>query len=594
MRVALYARVSTDRQQERGTVASQLELLREAARTDGYQVVEEFVDEGYSGARLDRPALDRLRDAAEAGVLEGVVCLSADRLARSYAYQVLILEELERFAVRVRFLEGPAPGDDPQATLLVQVQGVIAEYERAKIAERYRRGKLYRARQGEIFFWKVPYGFRRVAEPGTPARMEIYEPEAEVVREIFRAYTDEGRSIRQIAFDLHERRVPSPTGKPVWGTSTLQRLLRNEAYIGTVYYNRREYLESAEPRRGQRNRKTRHRERPKEEWIPIPVPAIVERETFERAQRVSRDNSKFSPRGAEPGAWLLRGLVECGHCQVGCNCHKMRGRNGAFHRYYYCRNHDPLRAGGEDKRCPERNIRANELDAFVFEQVRRVLTDPERLIAAERAVITGAPSDGELIAAQLERLERRLSQADQERQRLLDAYQAGLIDLEELTRRSKQIAARRAELAAEQNALRERNLELARENRLRRGIADFAERVLASLDELDFEARRRLLRMVVEKVRVSGWRVEIHLRIPLGNDPDGQREPPPRPTPGPSSDMRLRSVDVPQGRLLPPARQGPRRPTRRRDGRTRLTDHPRRASTGPQIGSQRPVSGPAP
>ena len=115
MKVGLYARVSTERQQERGTVASQLEALRAAARADGHEVIGEFVDDGYSGARLDRPALDRLRDAAEAGVLDGVLCLCVDRLARAYAYQVLILEELARFGVTVRFLEGPAPGDDPQA-----------------------------------------------------------------------------------------------------------------------------------------------------------------------------------------------------------------------------------------------------------------------------------------------------------------------------------------------------------------------------------------------------------------------------------------------------------------------------------------------
>jgi site-specific DNA recombinase len=130
VRVALYARVSTERQQERGTVSSQLEALRAAAEADGHEVIEEFIDDGYSGARLDRPALDRLRDAAEAGVLDGVICLCADRLAGAYAYQVLILEELERFGVSVRFLEGPAHGEDPQATLLVQMQGVIAEYER--------------------------------------------------------------------------------------------------------------------------------------------------------------------------------------------------------------------------------------------------------------------------------------------------------------------------------------------------------------------------------------------------------------------------------------------------------------------------------
>jgi hypothetical protein len=128
VKVGLYARVSTERQQERGTVGSQLAALRAAAAAEGHEVIEEFVDDGYSGARLDRPALDRLRDAAEAGVLDGVLCLCVDRLARAYAYQVLILEELERFGVAIHFLEGPMPSDDPQATLLIQMQGVIAEY----------------------------------------------------------------------------------------------------------------------------------------------------------------------------------------------------------------------------------------------------------------------------------------------------------------------------------------------------------------------------------------------------------------------------------------------------------------------------------
>jgi site-specific DNA recombinase len=545
VRVGLYARVSTERQQERGTVASQLEALRAMAEANGDEIVEEFVDDGYSGARLDRPALDGLRDAAEAGVLEGVVCLCADRLARAYAYQVLILEELERFGVTVRFLEGPALGEDPQATLLVQMQGVIAEYERAKIAERYRRGKLYRARAGEIFFWKMSYGFRRVVpDDGGPARMEIFEPEAQVVREIFRAYVEDERPMRQIAHDLHDRGVPSPTGKPVWGVSTIGRLLRNEAYIGTVYYNRREAIDGNGPR-GARTRKTRYRERPREEWIAIPVPAIVDQATFERAQQVSRDNSKWNPRGAEPGAWLLRGLIECGHCGVGANCHKMRGRNGTFHRYYYCRNHDVLRAGGHDRRCPERNIRADELDAFVLEQVRQALLDPRQLIAGERAVITATPPDeDELIAAQLKHLDSALETTDRERTRLLDAYQAGLLELDELTRRTATLTTRRDQLARERDATSERSAELASQNRLRRGLAGFAQRVAASLDELDYDARQRLLRLVVEKVRVQGWRVEIHLKIPLQDDSDGGGEPtPPTIPPRPSSDVRLRSLD---------------------------------------------------
>jgi site-specific DNA recombinase len=300
VKVGLYARVSTERQQERGTVGSQLEALRAAARADGDEVIEEFVDDGYSGARLDRPALDRLRDAAEAGVLDGVLCLCVDRLARAYAYQVVILEEFERFDVKVRFLEGPAPGDDPQATLLLQMQGVIAEYEKAKIAERYRRGKLYRARAGEIPFWKCSYGHRRVVPAGGgPSRIEIFEPEAQVVREIFWLYVEWGLSVRQIAFWLRDRGIPSPSGKPQCGTSTLDRLLRNEAYIGTVYYNRYERIESAV-----RGRKTCPRERPREEWIAIPVPAIIDRDTFGRVSQISHENWRLGSRGAAPDAWL--------------------------------------------------------------------------------------------------------------------------------------------------------------------------------------------------------------------------------------------------------------------------------------------------
>jgi len=545
MRVGLYARVSTERQQERGTVASQLEALRAAAHADGHEIVQEFVDEGYSGARLDRPALDRLRDAAEAGVLDGVLCLCADRLARAYAYQVLILEELERFDVAVRFLEGPAPGVDPQSTLLVQMQGVIAEYERAKIAERYRRGKLYRARAGEICFWKMSYGHQRVVpDDGRGARIEIFEPEAQVVREIFAAYVDGHRSMRQIAHDLHDRGVCSPSGKPTWGVSTIGRLLHNEAYIGTVYYNRREAIDGNGPR-GSRTRKTRYRERPREEWIAISVPAIIDPDTFARAQQVSNENPKWNPRGAEPGAWLLRGLIECGHCGVGANCHKMRGRTGTHHRYYYCRNHDILRAGGEQHRCPERNIRANELDDYVFAQVRQALLDPRQLIAGERAVITSKPLDeNELIANQLARLTSALQATDRERARLLDAFQAELLDLDELTRRTAKLTTRRHQLAREKDTLTERSAELASENRLRRGLAHFAERVAASLDELNFDARQQLLRLIVEKVRVTGWHVEIHLKIPLADDGPGDDRAPRAPSPNdrPSSDMGLRSL----------------------------------------------------
>ena len=533
MRVAIYARVSTDAQEARGTIGSQLAVLRERVAQEGHEPIAEYIDDGFSGARLDRPGLDALRDAAEAGYIEGVWCLSADRLARMYAYQVIVLDELARHGVSVSFHDTPMIEDDPQARLLTQVQGVIAEYERAKIAERYRRGKLWRARKGEVVAWKPPYGYRRISRvDDRPAHLEVFEPEAVIVRRIFDDYVHKDLSMRQITKGLNYDRIGSPSGKAVWGVSTFARILRNEAYIGRVYANRTE----AVPDRCLAG-KTRQMRRPRDQWVAIAVPAILNDELFEAAQHVSRDNSKWNARRAEPGHWLLRGLVKCGHCEVGVSCHKMRGRNGTFHRYYYCRNHDPLRAGGEHRRCPGRNIRADELDAFVFEQVRDTLLRPDVLLNGEQAVSARRePADDELLQAQLAKLKRKIDAVAGERRRLADLYQAAFIEREELLHRGNELQRRERDLQDQRDALIDQRKELAHQNTLRKRIAGFSARVGAAVDDLDFHQRQKLLRLVVEHVLVQGWRVEIQLRIPLD-------EPPPTPSgSGQSSKDRLRSL----------------------------------------------------
>jgi len=343
MRIALYARVSTQQQEVRGTIGSQIEALRARAHRDEHEVVQEYIDDGHSGATLDRPGLDALRDAAERGLVEAVLCLCPDRLARSYAYQVLVIDELARHNVKVLFADAPPLQDDPQAQLLTQIQGVISEYERAKMAERYRRGKLYRSRLGEVVSWRTPYAYRRVPRSTAgPAHLVVHEPEAAVVRRIFTQRVSDGLSLREIVRGLAADEIPSPTGKAMWGLSTLVRVLRNEAYIGYVYYNRTVSVPA--PPGGKR--RMLPRPRPREEWIPIQVPSIVTEEIFNAAQQVSVDNSRWSPRRTEPGTLMLRGLVKCGVCGVGTSCHRRRKRDGTCYRYYCCRNHDPIRAGG--------------------------------------------------------------------------------------------------------------------------------------------------------------------------------------------------------------------------------------------------------
>jgi site-specific DNA recombinase len=513
MRVGIYARVSTEAQEARGTIGSQLEALRARVAAGGDELVAEFVDDGYSGARLDRPGLDGLRDAAAAASIEAIWCLSPDRLARSFAYQMLILDELSRLGVAVCFTDSPPIDSDPQARLLVQVQGVIAEYERAKFAERERRGKLYRARAGEVLSRKVPYGYRRVPRgPAGPAHLIVHEAEAAVVRRIFAGFTG-GASVRGIAQALARDGVPSPEGRAVWPLATIGRLLRNEAYVGRLYWNRT--ATSFDPALGRH----RQRRRPPEEWVAIPIPAIVDEETFEAVGQAARDNAAFSPRRAEPDTFLLRRLARCGRCGVKLACHRARREYGLA-RYYLCPHHDPVRAGGEDRRCTERRIRADELDTFVFDQVRALLTRPELLAAGEAAVAAQAPvPDDELLSTQLARLDRRAQAAQAERRRLADLYQAGVIEADELARRAAELESRRRHLDDERQALIAQRAKLTAHNRLNERIEAFAARALAGLDRLDFTGRQQLLRLMLEDVRIQGWQVELRLRIPLDETP---------------------------------------------------------------------------
>lgn len=221
---ALYARVSSDRQKENHTIASQVAALMQFAETNGYLVPSEwqFQDDGYSGATLVRPGLEALRDLAAAGEIQTVLIYSPDRLSRKYAYQVLLAEELVRCGVELIFLRAPS-GATAEDQLLVQFQGMIAEYERAQIAERSRRGKRHRAQQGSINVLSgAPYGYRYIKKTDTSAAYyEVVESEAEVVRLIFDAYTRQGLSLGAIAGLLNQREVPTRTRQSRWERPTL-------------------------------------------------------------------------------------------------------------------------------------------------------------------------------------------------------------------------------------------------------------------------------------------------------------------------------------------------------------------------------------
>jgi site-specific DNA recombinase len=273
---AIYARVSSARQAKDQTIGSQLAALRDHAAQSRLEVPEEwiFADEGHSGATLVRPGLEALRDLAAQGCLDVVLVYSPDRLARKFAYQALLIEELARCGTRVEFVKGPR-GDTPEDQLLIQFQGMFAEYEKAQLMERYRRGKAWRAKAGSVNVLSgAPFGYRYVRKtPETGARYEVVEYEAALVREMFRRYADESAAIADLGRWLTAEGVRTRTGKDRWDRSVIWGMLRNPAYAGTAVFGKTQAVhEPAGLNRTARlagrtvPRQVRVADRPKEEW----------------------------------------------------------------------------------------------------------------------------------------------------------------------------------------------------------------------------------------------------------------------------------------------------------------------------------------
>src|SRR3974390_829017 len=319
---AIYARVSSDRQKEDKTIASQTSSLREYAQANSFTIPEGWIfeDEGYSGATLSRPGLERLRDLVAEGQVQTVLVYGPDRLSRKYAYQVLLLEEFSRQGVETVFLLGVS-AQTPEERLLVQFQGMIAEYERAQIAERSRRGKRHRAKAGCVNVLSgAPHGYRYVKRnESTDACYLVDEAQAAVVREVFEWYTVEGLSIGAIVHRLNETKEPTRFGKSLWERSKVWAMLRNPAYVGRAAYGKTERAERKRMTRplrqkgGYSARTSAKRERPKEQWIGLPVPALVSEEAFARAAEKLSENRRFASRNTKEPT-LLQGLLVCGQC----------------------------------------------------------------------------------------------------------------------------------------------------------------------------------------------------------------------------------------------------------------------------------------
>ncbi|MGH6629875.1 MAG: recombinase family protein, partial [Burkholderiales bacterium] len=404
-------------------------------------------------------ALDRLRDAVAQGEVEAILMLSPDRLARHFAYQYIVTEEFERAGCQVVFTNHEGFGSTPQERMMREMTSVFAEYERAQIAERCRRGRLFRARQGQLWMKEAPYGFTFLPRTeNCPGKLLINQAEAEVVRRIFAWLVDDHLSTRQITKRLNQSGTLTRHGLPYWAPTTVAQIVRNSVHKGVFHYNKHQHavpkqrkMPADKPTSTPMSSRVR---RPREEWIAISVPALVEEQTWDLAQEQLRINRERSPRNNKKHDYLLKGLLVCGPCQV-----RMTGRAGSVlkpRRCYCCpRKHSALRASLNP--CLGRSVSAAMIEELVWQNVSQLLSDPRLLI--EQYQLRQDRNCGTPQQQEQQRLERKLAALKREKQLLLDAFQASLIELPDLEQRSQRLADEDARLRQQLATLKQQQQE---------------------------------------------------------------------------------------------------------------------------------------
>lgn len=522
MRIAaIYTRVSSEQQREERTIASQTAALIEFAQSHDLEVPKEWVfeDDGFSGATLERPGLERVRDLAAEGHLQVVLAYAPDRLSRKYAYQVLLIEELARQGVETLFVKAPQSAS-AEDQLLVQFQGMIAEYERAQILERSRRGKRHRARSGEVSVLSgAPYGYRYIRKSDeAPASYAVIDSEARVVQRVYAMYTVEGLSMGEIARRLNAEAIPTRKQSARWERSVVWAMLRNPAYRGAACFGKTRVAGRIRVTRALRRRggivssNSIGHERPHEAWIEIPVPALVSEESFARAQELLEEN-KIRSRRRTITPSIVQGLVSCQKCGYAFSRTSTYTTARKLH-YYKCIGSDRWRKLGSPV-CDNRMVRQDLLDQIVWTEVIRLLEDPT-LIQHELDRRLAAARSSDPTKKREQSLQRELTRVGKGIERLVNAYQEELLSLEQLRERMPLLRQREQTLRAELQAIADQATDRATFLRLAETLAAFLGRLRSAADTLDVIERQRTVRLVVKDILIGDDTIVIRHCIPIG------------------------------------------------------------------------------
>ncbi|MCD6359379.1 MAG: recombinase family protein [Armatimonadetes bacterium] len=498
-KVAIYARVSTETQEQQKTIESQLEELREICKN--FQVVREYVDNGWSGETLARPALDRLRDDAKKGLFEAVYVHSVDRLSRNLYQQGILVEELRRRGIGI-FIKDKPIDDTPEGKFVFNILGAVAEFEKEKILERTRRGRLYKARTKGFVGYIPPYGYSYIKKTSEKeGKFVINKKEAQIVKLIFDLYLN-FQSITRVQKELALRLIRPRRGGEKWSRSTIRDILRDETYIGTGYYAKYKSVEIDNGKKYKRRAKTGRRLRDRSEWIPVKFPPIIDKDKFSTVQDIL--SKRYKPFGKSKHFYLLSGLIRCKNCGS-----TFTGSESGGNLYYRCTNRRKRAPFPKD--CNAKHMRARDLENAVWNAVRKVILNPQILTTYVLHLADQiAEDEEELNKKKMEALQEKRA-LNVKKKKLDELYFRGLKTIKEYEEQMK-------EFNQEENRINEKIRELETKlsqkiNRpqIIRHIQYFCNLAKKRLQSLTPEEKQRFLRFLIDEIILDSTKKEAKI-----------------------------------------------------------------------------------
>ncbi|KKW19646.1 MAG: Site-specific recombinase [Parcubacteria group bacterium GW2011_GWA2_51_10] len=521
---ALYARVSTDMQKEEGTIKSQLFELRQQISRDGHTLTKEYVDDGWSGGRMDRPALDQLRQDVRANVFDMIYFHAADRIARDIEYQRIIIAELLKYGKQI-VINGKEYEQTPEGKMMLTMLGLFAEYEKAKFAERSVRGRRHKVRQGiPATGGNVPYGYALVSKTDNkPQHIIVNEERAAVVRWIYEIYANTEIGINELTRQMQiSQALPSHGGR--WSRSTVHFILTNTAYYGEIHY----YTVRRVPATGSRPRHVKFKtvERDPSEQMTISVPSIVSRELWNKVQAKLERNKRVY-RNA-PRKYLLSGLVQCARDGKSYTGYTQLWEPGGAARYshYQCNHNRKMHEAGyslEKDRCTNKSIVASRIEVGVWLAVVNEILNPARLKTHIELLRTRTRERDDEYRKKLKGIERELRRNQEQKQRLLDLYTDG-------NKARDMFERKMLNLDEEERGLRQKQVELANTitlvpdpSHIRKSIAVYCGKLSERVSRIvDFAGKRQFLLDVLDSIIFDDDALLIRGFVPLGIQDSGQ------------------------------------------------------------------------